>query len=52
MFERSYAVAHGTGMPNLTTEHFLQYSGDNVDHNMRRNGVSWYSYNTMVAPKY
>ena len=35
MFERSSAVAHGTDIPKLTTEHFRQYSGDNVDHNVR-----------------
>ena len=35
MFERSASVAQGTEIPNLTTNNFVQYSGDNVDHNVR-----------------
>jgi hypothetical protein len=35
MFERSASVAQGTQIPNLTPNTFVQYSGDNVDHNVR-----------------
>jgi len=35
MFERSASVAQGTQIPNLTTNNFVQYSGNNVDHNVR-----------------
>lgn len=34
-FERSSAVMQGTDIPNLNSNHFLQYSADNVDHNIR-----------------
>ena len=34
-FERRTTVGQGTKIPNMSTRHFLQYSADNVDHNMR-----------------
>ncbi len=33
-FEENAAQSHGTDIPNLTTE-FVQYTADNVDHNIR-----------------
>ena len=34
-YERSAAVAQGTEIPGYTPGHFVQYSADNVDHNLR-----------------
>ena len=34
-YERSVAVAQGTKIPRYTPGHFVQYSADNVDHNLR-----------------
>ena len=34
-YERSAAVAQGTEIPVYTPGHFVQYSADNVDHNLR-----------------
>ena len=34
-YERSIAVAQGTKIPGYTPGHFVQYSADNVDHNLR-----------------
>ena len=32
-FDRSAAATQGTEIPNLSTETFVQYAADNVDHN-------------------
>ena len=37
-FERSASVAHQTDILNMSAEQFLQYSADNVDHNIRSLG--------------
>ncbi|MES9884095.1 MAG: hypothetical protein ABW185_24890, partial [Sedimenticola sp.] len=34
-FERSAAVNSGTDIPDTTSDSFIQYSADNVDHNIR-----------------
>jgi hypothetical protein len=34
-FERSAAVTQGVNIPNLTSDNFIQYVADNVDHNIR-----------------
>ena len=34
-YERSAAVAQGTEIPGYTPGHFVQYSADNVDHDLR-----------------
>ena len=33
-FEQNAAHSHGTDIPNLTTQQFVQYAADNVDHNI------------------
>lgn len=33
-FERSASVAQGTELPELSVNNFVQYAGDNVDHNL------------------
>ena len=33
-FERSAAVTHGTEFPGMTSKTFIQFIGDNVDHNI------------------
>jgi len=34
-FERSAAVKEGTDIPNISSDNFIQYIADNVDHNLR-----------------
>jgi len=34
-YERSSSVAHGTEIQNFSANNFIQYSADNVDHNVR-----------------
>ncbi len=34
-FERNVSASQGTDIPNLTSDQFVQYAADSVDHNIR-----------------
>ena len=49
-FECSAAVSHGLDVPNFGPGHFIQYSADNVDHNIRTlDGLNTFHGMGMIA---
>lgn len=49
-FGRSAAMAQGTDIPGYTTNHFVQYVADNVDHNIRTiDGMNTFHGMGMIA---